>query len=118
MLCSPVMPLINDSRASISRVAQAAAQAGAVYLMGGVLFLKPCAQKAFFPFIEEAFPNLVRRYRERYTDRAFLNGHYPEIIAGRLKEIRERYGLTRKPDAYQPEQWLGEPQLELFSPRS
>lgn len=118
VLCSPVMPLINDSRASISRVAQAAAQAGAVYLMGGVLFLKPCAQKAFFPFIEEAFPNLVRRYRERYTDRAFLNGHYPEIIAGRLKEIRERYGLTRKPDAYQPEQWLGEPQLELFSPRS
>ena len=49
---------------------------------------------------------------------AFLDGHYPEKIAERLKEIRERYGLTRKPDGYQPEQWLGEPQLELFSPPS
>ena len=85
--------------------------------MGGVLFLKPCAQKAFFPFLDEVFPNLARRYRERYGERAFLDGHYPEKIAGRLKEIRERYGLTRKPDGYQPEQWMDEPQMELFSPR-
>jgi DNA repair photolyase len=118
VLCSPIMPLINDSRASIGKVAHAAANAGAVYLMGGVLFLKPCAQKAFFPFLEENFPNLVRRYRERYNGRAFLDGHYPEKIAERLKQIRERYGLTRKPAGYQPEQWMGEPQMELFSPQS
>jgi DNA repair photolyase len=118
VLCSPVMPLINDSRASISAVAHAAARAGAVYLMGGVLFLKPCAQKAFFPFLEESFPKLVRRYRERYSGRAFLDGHYPEKIADRLREIRERYGLTRKPAGYQPEQWMGEPQMDLFSLQS
>jgi DNA repair photolyase len=118
VLCSPVMPLINDSRASICSVAQAAASAGAVYLMGGVLFLKPCAQKAFFPFLEERFPKLIRRYRERYGGRAFLDGHYPERIAERLREIRERYGLTRKPAGYQPEQWMGEPQMELFSLQS
>lgn len=118
VLCSPVMPLINDSRASIGSVAQAAASAGAVYLMGGVLFLKPCAQKAFFPFLEERFPKLIRRYRERYSGRAFLDGHYPERVAERLREIRERYGLTRKPTGYQPEQWMGEPQMELFSLQS
>ena len=60
--------------------------------MGGVLFLKPCAQKAFFPFLEESFPALVRRYRERYSGRAFLDGHYPEKIAERIQEIRERTG--------------------------
>ena len=86
--------------------------------MGGVLFLKPCAQKAFFPFLEESFPNLVRRYRERYSGRAFLDGRYPEKIADRLREIRERYGLTRKPAGYQPEQWMGEPQMGLFSLQS
>jgi DNA repair photolyase len=118
VLCSPVMPLINDSRTSIGSVAQAAASAGAVYLMGGVLFLKPCAQKAFFPFLEERFPNLVRRYRERYSGRAFLDGHYPEKIAERLRKIRERYGLVRKPAGYQPEQWMGEPQMELFNLQS
>ncbi len=118
VLCSPMMPLINDSVANISAVAKAAREAGAVYLMGGVLFLKPCAQKAFFPFLEERFPKFVRRYRERYGSRAFLDGHYPELISARIKRIREQYGLTRKPDNYHPEQWLGEPQMELFSPSS
>jgi DNA repair photolyase len=118
VLCSPVMPLINDSRPNLASVAHAAVSAGAVYLMGGVLFLKPCAQKAFFPFLEESFPNLVRRYRERYSGRAFLDGHYPEKIAQRLREIRERFGLTHKPAGYRPEQWIDEPQMELFTLQS
>jgi DNA repair photolyase len=115
ILCSPLMPLINDSRANLSSVAKAAAAAGAIYLMGGVLFLKPSAQKAFFPFLEEVFPTLVRRYRDRFNTKAFLDGHYPEMIAERLRSIREQFGLTQKPDRYQPEEWLAEPQLELFS---
>jgi DNA repair photolyase len=118
VLCSPVMPLLNDSRASLAAVAEAAANAGAVYMMGGVLFLKPCAQKAFFPFLEESYPGLVRRYRERYGERPFLNGHYPERMAERVKQTRERFGLTRKPSGYEPEQWMGEPQMELFNLQS
>ena len=58
VLCSPMMPLINDSRANLASIARNAASAGAIYLMGGVLFLKPCAQKAFFPFLEETFPGI------------------------------------------------------------
>lgn len=115
VLCSPVMPLINDSKANLSAVAQAASDAGAIYMMGGVLFLKPCAQKAFFPFLEEAFPNLLRKYRERYESKPFLSGHYPDRIAERMREVRERFGLTRKPAGYLPEQWMGEPQMELFN---
>lgn len=115
VLCSPILPLITDSQANLTAVAKTAANAGASYLMGGVLFLKPCAQKAFFPFLKESFPHLVRKYSERYANRPFLNGHYPEVIAGRIAEVRERFGLTRKPERYQPEQWLAEPQLELFS---
>lgn len=118
VLCSPLMPLINDSHANLSGVARAAKESGATYLMGGVLFLKPCAQKAFFPFLEESFPSLVRRYRERYSGKAFLDGHYPEKISERLREVREHYGLTQKPDGYQPEQWLSEPQLPLFNLQS
>jgi DNA repair photolyase len=118
VLCSPLMPLINDSRANLNAVAEAAANAGAVYIMGGVLFLKPCAQKAFFPFLEESYPALVRRYRERYTGRAFLDGHYPDMMAERMKQVRERFGLTQKPSGYQPEQWMGEPQMELFNLQS
>lgn len=95
--CSPMMPLINDSAESISAVAQQASAAGATYLSAGVLFLKPCAQKAFFPMLEEHFPHLVRRYRERYEKQAYLRGSYNETIAERVKEIREHYGLVQKP---------------------
>jgi DNA repair photolyase len=115
VLCSPVMPLINDSAENITAVAKSVKAAGAIYLMGGVLFLKPCAQKAFYPFLDQHFPHLARRYRERYNTSAFLDGHYPERIAERLGEIREKFGLTEKPRGYQPEAWMHEPQMELFN---
>lgn len=114
VLASPVMPMINDSYEDLANVASSVAEAGAIYLMGGVLFLKPCAQKVFFPFLEQRFPHLVRRYREDYGRGAFLNGKYPELIKKRLQAIRTAYGLTEKPGRYEPEQWLGDPQWSLF----
>jgi DNA repair photolyase len=114
VLACPVMPLINDSPASLAEVARMASAAGAVYMFGNVLFLKPCAQKAFFPMLEREFPQLVRRYRERYEKRAYLAGHYPEMIRERMQQIRDRYGLTQKPARYEPEEWAGDPQQMLF----
>jgi DNA repair photolyase len=114
VLANPVMPLITDSVANLSAVAQAASEAGATYMMGGVLFLKPCAQKAFFPFLEEHYPHLVRKYRERYEKTAWIRGPYADVIAKRVSEIRQRFGLTTKPDRYEPDLWPGEQQLPLF----
>lgn len=114
VLACPVMPLINDSRESLDAVARTVAEAGAIYMMGNVLFLKPCAQKAFFPMLEREFPNLVRRYRERYQRDGFLDGGYASVIKQRMQEIRERHGLIHKPAAYQPDEWSGDAQLALF----
>jgi len=74
---APVLPLINDSEPAMDAVAKASARAGAVQLGGNVVFLKDCAQKAFFPFLEQHFPDLVRRYRERFERAAYLSGAYP-----------------------------------------
>lgn len=115
VLASPVMPLINDSRASLSAVAAEAARAGAIYLSAGCLFLKPCAQKAFFPLLEQQFPHLIRRYRERYGSHAYLKGEYPRLLAGRVAEIRQEYGLLRKPSGFVPEDWTADDQLGLFA---
>jgi DNA repair photolyase len=114
VLACPVMPLINDSEESLSAVASAAAEAGAVYMYGNVLFLKSCAQKAFFPMLEKNFPHLVRRYRERYERRPYLNGPYVENIARRMVQIREKHGLNRKPAARASEVWPDSGQLGLF----
>lgn len=114
VLHSPVMPLINDSRSNMSGVAKAAKEAGAVYIMCGVLFLKPCAQRAFFPFLEERFPKLLRKYKDRYERNGFLRGLYPDAIVKRMKEVREEFGLMDKPADYRPDGWTLEPELPLF----
>ena len=80
VLASPVMPLINDSEESLDAVCAAAKAAGAASFSAAPLFLKPCAAQVFLPWLEQRFPHLVRRYRERYGAHAYLQGHYPELI--------------------------------------
>jgi DNA repair photolyase len=113
--CAPVMPLINDSESSLDALARQAAAAGASTLWANVLFLKPCAYQVFLPFLEERFPQLVRKYREQYDRAAYLRGSYPEMIQGRVAEIRKRHGLDRKADDREPELWPHDPQMHLFN---
>src|SRR5690348_16117304 len=113
--CAPVMPLLNDSERSLDALAREAASAGARELWANVLFLKPCAYQVFLPFLDQRFPALVRKYRERYERRAYLRGAYPEMIHARIEKIRERHGLNRKWEQPEPELWPRDPQLRLFS---
>jgi DNA repair photolyase len=111
---NPILPLLTDSEASLDSLAAAAAKAGATYFGGGLLFLMPSAQKVFFPFLEEHFPHLLKRYQERFEKSPYLRGPYQEAIRDRVRRIRERHGLTSSMADYQPELWAGEEQLELF----
>ena len=110
VLAHPVMPLINDSEASLERVCAAAARNGASSFSAAPLFLKPCAAQVFLPFLAERFPQLLRRYRERFEKTAYLKGHYPEMIAERVERIRARHQLAARP----PVEWPLDDQLELF----
>jgi len=93
VFCAPVLPLINDSEASLDALGRSAAAAGASGFAGNVLFLKPCARQVFMPFLEERFPVLVRRYKERFDRSAYLRGDYPETITKRVRQVRQRYRL-------------------------
>ena len=112
VLASPVMPLINDSVENLEGIAKAAAEAGAQYLSSQPVFLKPCAQKVFFPFLAEKYPHLLRRYRERFERDAYLRGTYPEMLAKRVDEVRRKYGLARRPGGY--DLHCAVEQLEMF----
>ncbi len=114
VFCAPVLPLINDSDPSLDALAHAAARAGARGFSGNVLFLKPCAREVFMPFLEERFPALVRRYKERFNRSAYLRGDYPERIQERLRQIRRRYRLGENNTPTEPELWPHDPQLTLF----
>jgi DNA repair photolyase len=112
--CAPVMPLINDSESSLDALARAAAAAGAATFWSNVLFLKPCAYQVFLPFLEERFPELVRKYRERYDRAAYLRGSYPEMIQERVENVKKRHGFNRASEAGEPELWPRDPQIPLF----
>jgi DNA repair photolyase len=114
VFCAPVLPLINDTEASLDALARAASAAGARGFGANVLFLKPCARQVFLPFLEEHFPALVRRYRERFERAAYLHGAYPETIRARVGEVRQRYGFDRGDAQAEPELWPRDPQMELF----
>ena len=76
----PVLPGLNDAPRMLEALAAQAAQAGARFLYGNILFLMPSAMKQFMPFLEREFPHLVKRYRKLYARSAYLRGEYPEKI--------------------------------------
>jgi DNA repair photolyase len=112
---NPIMPLITDSEPHLAALAKAARDAGAQYFGGGPLFLMPCAQKVFFPFLDEHFPALAPHYRAQYEKSAYLGKGYKEMLRARVRKIRDRYGLSAGPVEYRPELWEGEEQGTLFA---
>lgn len=115
VFCAPILPLINDSDSSLDALARTAAAAGARGFGGNVLFLKPCAREVFFPFLEQNFPLLIRRYKERFGRTAYLRGDYPERVKERVARIRRRYGFDRIEPQPEPELWPKAAQLDLFA---
>ena len=111
---NPILPLLTDSEKSLDSLAAAAAKAGATYFGGGLLFLMPSAQKIFFPFLEEKFPHLVKRYKERFEKSPYLRGPYQEAIRDRVRRIRDRHGLTSSIADGLGEAAMSDKQLELF----
>jgi DNA repair photolyase len=114
VFCAPVMPLINDGDPSLDGLAKAAARAGARNFGGNILFLMPCSKQVFLPFIDEHFPALSRKYRERYGRVAYLRGDYPQRVAERIQNIRRRYGFDKKQAPEEPELWPKDSQMALF----
>jgi DNA repair photolyase len=111
---NPVMPLITDGERQLDRLAKAARDAGAESFGGGPLFLMPCAQKVFYPFLERQFPDLVAYYRQQYEKSAYLGKGYKDMLRARIQRIRDRYGLVSGHIAYQPEFWREDEQPTLF----
>ena len=111
---NPIMPGITDGERDLDRLARAAREAGALSFGGGPLFLPPAAQKIFFPFLEQEFPELAPRYREAYQRSLYLSNTYKETLRQRVQRIRDRYGLASGMIEYRPELFVGEEQGELF----
>ncbi len=111
--CSPALPGINDDEASLRRVMAASAQAGARFFNSELVFLQPCAQAQFFPFLDREFPHLAAAYRRRFAHSAYLGDAERQHHRETITRLRQQYGLPAR-----PEPWTSpEPgrQLSLFA---
>ena len=99
---SPILPDITETPENLEAVIAAAREHGATHLFWNVLFLKPSAQSAFVPLLEQHFPHLARRYAARFARSAFLDRSYKDRIAGVIRELKAQYGFSDHPQFEMP----------------
>ncbi len=99
---APILPHITDSRENLQAVIAAGKEHQASHVWGNLLFLKPCSQQAFFPFLQQHFPDLKDRYTSLFGRSAFLNGAYKRRIFELLSELKATYGFTKESESDVP----------------
>lgn len=100
VLCSPLLPGINDGEDAIDKVAEQAASAQASFLAAHALFLKSCSRPTWLSFVREHFPHLVGDYDQRYLKADFADGSYRRRMGDVLRRICRRHKLApRSTDA-------------------
>jgi len=108
---APVLPGLTDSLEALAAVVRAAADAGASFAWHGVLHLGEITRDAFFLYLDERQPELVRRYRAMYRTK------YP--AAPYAAEVRSRFGRARAGVEFRPPALIPAPprlpELTLFA---
>lgn len=100
VLCSPLLPGINDGPRALDAVASRAAAAGASFLGAHPLFLKACSRPTWMSFLREHFPHLVDDYARRYATADFTDATYRREVTARVRAASRRHGLApRSTDA-------------------
>jgi DNA repair photolyase len=108
----PILPGLTDREPDLDALARAAAQAGAQWFAGSVLFLMPSSLKQFMPFIEEKFPKLAKRYRDWYGRAGYAPHTYRAEMTELVRRLRAKYNLSSHPSVPDRREWTS-PQLAL-----
>jgi DNA repair photolyase len=96
VLCSPLLPGINDSVASIDAVAARAAANGACFLGAHPLFLKSCSRPTWLAFIREHLPHLADDYIRRFATADFVDAAYRNRMSTITRQICRKHHLGER----------------------
>jgi DNA repair photolyase len=96
VLCSPLLPGINDGLQQLEAVSSHAAAAGASFLGAHPLFLKSCSRPTWLSFVREHYPALVEDYDRRYAAADFIDGAYRNRMASIIRQLCQRHGLGER----------------------
>jgi DNA repair photolyase len=82
----PVVPGITDAPRAIRELIASAQRAGAREVHAGALHLRRSAQRRFFPWLRQHFPEKLGAYRRAYAREA----HAPKLYRQRLAQLVRR----------------------------
>jgi DNA repair photolyase len=71
VLVAPLMPGINDSPDLVEEIVSIAEEAGATFVNGIALHLRPGVKEVFMSWLSAARPDLAARYEDLYDGRAY-----------------------------------------------
>jgi DNA repair photolyase len=109
VLIAPLMPGINDSPEQVEEIARLCEDAGATFISGMGLHLRPHVREVFMGWLRQARPDLVETYERLYDGRAYLEKDEQRRLSGlvpakaRGKRRRRRGGETDSASKPAPE---------------
>ncbi len=101
---APILPGLTDDAAGIAEVVRAARDAGATFLWGSLLNLRPGTREHFLDHLARDWPDLVPRYEELFRDRAYLPAASARALSSELAQVRRRYPLREQELIEPPEE--------------
>lgn len=111
VLMSPVVPGITDDEEGLTAVAREAANHGAKFLSGRIIYLKPGTKEHFLEFVHDQFPRLGPLYDRLYPGAFAPRAEQTRTIT-RMEELARAHGVVAGLSAAQN---AGRPrQLELL----
>jgi DNA repair photolyase len=98
LMVAPILPGLTDGRHHLARLAQAGKEAGARFLHGAALRLKPTAKARFLSVLGREFPELLAAYQQHYAGRINPTSTYEEALNQRLQSIQRQFGYRTNHD--------------------
>jgi DNA repair photolyase len=96
VLCSPLLPGINDTLQALEAVSSRAAAADASFLGAHPLFLKSCSRPTWLSFVREHFPHLAEDYARRYATEDFADRAYRQRMESVIRQLCRKHGLGER----------------------
>ena len=85
VLVAPLMPGINDSPELVEEIVSIAEEAGATFVNGIALHLRPGVKEVFMSWLSAARPDLVPAYEGLYQERAYAPNAERNRIGGLVR---------------------------------
>jgi len=93
VLMAPVLPGISDGEASLSATVRAAREAGAAFLLVGVLHLTPGTREHFLECLVRDWPELLPEYERLYGRRAYLAHAETAPVREAVRKLAREHGI-------------------------